>query len=154
MDAVRSLFIPVESGNLLIPNAAIAEVINLVDPAPLTLGKKKIPAWVLGTINWRDQVVPLISFDVLIGDKLPLPVTTARTVVLKAQKNTAKLPYFAIVAQKIPRLVTVFEESIELLSEDDVKSNEYELCQALANGEPASIPDIEKLEQKVLKLMN
>ncbi|THB68617.1 MAG: chemotaxis protein CheW [Gammaproteobacteria bacterium] len=151
MDSVRSLFIPVESGNLLVPNAAIAEIVKLVDPEPFSGGNGSKKEWLRGAIQWREQKVPLISYDMMIGENLPLPVSSARIVIMKGHNDLKKLPYFAISTQKIPKLVTIFSESIEALEDEERALQDFEICNTLANGEPAIIPDIEKIERKIIK---
>ncbi len=149
METVRSLFVPIESDNLLIPNAAIAEITSSVDPHPLK-GRKKVPKWFLGTIDWREQIVPVFSYEALTGGEIPPPTINTRVAVLKAHNNIDKMPYMAIVTQKIPRLVTVYEESIEPLGENK-KLNKTEIAHVLANGEPAVIPNLEEIEKMLLK---
>ncbi|THB73731.1 MAG: chemotaxis protein CheW [Gammaproteobacteria bacterium] len=149
METVRCLFIPTVSDNLLIPNAAIAEITNNVDPHPLK-GRKKVPEWLLGTFEWREQVVPLISLEAINGEEIPAPTINTRIAVLKAHKKITKMPYMAIVTQKIPKLVTIYDEGIEHLGEDkEVKK--IEAAHVLASGEPAVIPDLDEIEKMVLK---
>lgn len=149
METVRSLFIPIENDNLLIPNAAIAEITSSIDPHPLK-GRKKIPAWLLGTIDWREQIVPIFSYEALAGGEIGPPTINTRVAILKAHNNIDKMPYMALVTQKIPRLVTVYDESIEPLGEDK-KLKKTEIAHVLANGEPAVIPNLEEIEKMLLK---
>ena len=149
MESVRSLFIPVVGGNLLVPNAAIAEIIQYIDPEP---GNDDSKPWLVGYLSWRDRRIPLVSYEVACGGDLPLPKATMRIAVLKSLKSNDDLPYLAIITQRIPRLVTVYEESIELLDEDE-EVGEFDLQNVLANGEPAVIPDMLKLENLALQVI-
>ena len=143
MESVRSLFIPVVGGNLLVPNAAIAEIIQYTEPD----GSGDHP-WMLGYLNWRDREVPLISYEVANGGELPLPKSSMRIAVLKSLTSNDDMPYLAILTQRIPRLATIYEESIELL-DDEAELPDYGLQSVLANGEPAIVPDLPKLEALV-----
>lgn len=142
MESVRSLFVPVVGGNLLVPNAAIAEIIQYSEPEVVDSSEP----WMLGFLNWRDRKVPLISYEVANGGELPLPKASMRIVVLKSLTSNDDMPYLAILTQRIPRLATIYEESIELL-DDDEEIPEYGLQSVLANGEPALIPDLVKMEE-------
>ena len=51
VESVRSLWVPLDGINLLVPNVAIAEVINY---QPLDLLEEG-PEWLLGSLRWRDQ---------------------------------------------------------------------------------------------------
>lgn len=149
METVRSLFIPTVNCNLLIPNAAIAEITHSVDPHPLK-GRKKTPSWLLGTFDWREIIVPIFSYEALSGGDIPPPTFNTRVAILKAHNNIDKMPYMALMAQRIPRLVTVYDESIEPLGEGE-KVKKTEIAHVLANGEPAVIPNLEEIERMLLK---
>lgn len=149
METVRCLSIPTANSNLLIPNAAIAEITNNVDPNPLK-GRKKVPEWLLGTFEWREQIVPLISLEAMNGEQIPVPTINTRIAVLKAHKKMTKMPYMAIITQKIPKLITVHDEGIEPLGEDQ-ELKKIEVAHVLASGEPAVIPDLDEIEKQVLK---
>ncbi len=149
METVRCLFIPTADSNLLVPNAAIAEITSNVDPHPLK-GRKKVPEWILGTFEWREQVVPLISIEAINGGDIPPPTINTRVAVIKAHKKMTKMPYMAIMSQKIPKLVTIHEESIEPLGEDQ-ELKKTEIAHVLASGEPAVIPNLDEVEKMLLK---
>ena len=51
VESVRSLWVPLDGINLLVPNVAIAEVINY-QPLDLISGR---PGMVVGPLRWRDQ---------------------------------------------------------------------------------------------------
>jgi chemosensory pili system protein ChpC len=149
MESVRSLSIPVVGANLLVPHAAIAEIIQYQEPERPPANAKP---WLLGTLDWREQKIPLISWEVASGAEPPLPRASMRIVILKSWSSREDFPYFAILTQRIPRLMTVYEESIEPLGED-VDATELDLAHVLANGEPAIIPDLDKLETKAREVL-
>lgn len=146
MESVRSLFIPVVGENLLLPNSAVAEVVSYSAPMSQDDSDEK---WFLGYVVWRDQRIPIISYEVASGKRMPPSNPKARIVVLKALGDQRRFDYFAIVSQQIPRLVTVYAESIEDLEDTDTK-NPVRARYVLANGEPAVIPDVDKMEQLIV----
>ena len=56
---VSTLLIPVEGKTLLLPNVAVAEILEYSHP----VAQPDVPTWYLGNIEWRTLQVPLISFE-------------------------------------------------------------------------------------------
>lgn len=142
---VRSLLIPVEENYLLLPSTVVAEVVTYDDPEPPPKGA---PSWLLGRFNWRGQRVPAVAFEELNGGNGAAPATRARLMVLKALGDRPELPYIGLLAQGIPRLLSVHPDGIEDLDEpmDDALAVSVAV---LVHGEPAFIPDMEYLEEEV-----
>lgn len=147
--SVRSLLIPMEDSYLLLPSTVVAEVVGYSDPEPLP---GDYPSWLLGRFNWRGQRIPVVAFEDINGGSGALPATRARLMVLKALGDRPELPYFAILAQGIPRLVSVHPDGIEDLEEpmDDAPAV---AAAVLAHGEPAFIPDMEFLEDEIYRAL-
>jgi chemosensory pili system protein ChpC len=78
--SIRSQIIPIGGGHLVLPNTAVAEVINYSEPAPIAEG----PEWLLGLLSWRERDVPLLSFEVMCGQSKPSVPVRAKIVVLNA----------------------------------------------------------------------
>jgi chemosensory pili system protein ChpC len=105
---VKSLLIPITDGEIILPNAIIAEITYYTKPEKLN---KKQPNWLLGLIDWRNQKVPLISIE----DSLSLPsatVKTQRTVVLYGLESPQSMPFYAFVAADVPKVLSVSEGSL------------------------------------------
>ena len=78
-------------------------MITFSDPEPV----ENAPAWMLGQIRWRGWRLPLLSFSRFAGWSDEEGQIGAKVVVLKALGGNPKLPYFAVLSQGFPRLVTV-----------------------------------------------
>jgi len=100
VESVRSLLLPLENTNLLVPNVAIAEVLNY-QPLDLVEGG---PDWLLGRLRWRDQDLPVISIERLCGYSLPQGERGSRISILNSVNAETNLPFFAMVTAGIPRL--------------------------------------------------
>lgn len=100
VESVRSLLLPLENTNLLVPNVAIAEVLNY-QPLDLVEGG---PDWLLGRLRWRDQDLPVISIERLCGYSLPRGERGSRISILNSVNAETNLPFFAMVTAGIPRL--------------------------------------------------
>lgn len=148
---VRSLFVPVEHSVLLLPGTVVAEVVPFTEPAPPQ--ESGAPEWYLGSVLWREQRIPLVSVDTLMTGEYTAPGSRARIAVLKALGNREEMPYYGIVTKQIPRLVTVYGESLEILEEGAAGLTGV-AAEVLANGEPAIIPDLDTVEDLLFGYLN
>ncbi len=108
VESVRSLWVPLEGVNLLLPNVAIAEVINYQPVDIIQSG----PDWLLGGLRWRDQQLPIISMERLCGFNLPQGGGRARISILNSVQSATDMPFYAIVTSGIPRLFNADEEAL------------------------------------------
>ena len=89
--------------------------------------------------------MPLVAFAELAGFGKEPAGLGSKVVVLKALGGNAKAPYFAILTQGFPRLVTVSQEGLL----PDVESAELPLgmqARVLLNENSAFVPDLEAVE--------
>jgi chemosensory pili system protein ChpC len=147
--SVRSLLIPVEDGYLLVPGSVVAEVISFSPPETIP---GDTPNWLLGRFDWRGQRIPCISFEGINGSDTLAPASRARLVVLKALGDRPDLAHFAMVAQGIPRLVTVSARGLEAV-EDDIGDAPAIITPVLAQGEPAFIPNMRYMEDRIYRAL-
>lgn len=138
---IRGVLITVTQGRLLLPNASVAEVITYSDPEPVG----DAPDWLLGRVRWRGWRLPLLSFSRLAGWSGEDGQMGAKVAVLKALGNNPKLPFFAVLSQGFPRLVTVSHEA--LAEAHDSKELPLGIhSRVVLNDDPAVIPDLLSLE--------
>jgi len=100
VESVRSLWLPLVNTNLLVPNVAIAEIL---DYQPLDLFEAG-PDWLLGCLRWRDEELPVISIERLCGYSLPQGEHGSRISIFNSVIAETDLPFFAMVTAGIPRL--------------------------------------------------
>lgn len=143
---IRGLLIPLADATLLLPGAVVAEVIGYQDPAPMP-GHDAL-SWLLGAADWRGLRLPVVSVEALLGGAVADAGVRARLIVLKAVSGQSQMPFFAVLAQQIPRLATVTPDTIEPLGEDEEPAAD-DYRHVLANGEPAVIPDLQAIESQV-----
>ena len=61
------MLIPLQSERLLVPRMCVAEVIAFADA--VRTREDAAPDWFLGTIEWNNRRVPIVSFDSTTGDE-------------------------------------------------------------------------------------
>lgn len=142
---IRGVLIQVAGARLLLPNATIAEVLSFADPDPVA----DVPDWLLGRIRWRGWQLPLVAFARLAGISDEKGGLGSKVVVLKALGGDPKLPFFAVLTQGFPRLVTVSEAA--LVTEETERSllpNGVH-ARVVLNEDEALVPDLGQVEQMI-----
>ena len=115
------------------------------DPEPV----ENAPAWMLGQLRWRGWRLPLLSFSRFAGWSNEDGHLGAKVAVLKALGGNSKLPFFAVLSQGFPRLVTVSHDSlIDNAGEGDEQPPGV-LMPVLLRDDPAVVPDLAQIEQRL-----
>ena len=141
---IRGVLIQVADARLLLPNATIAEVLSYAAPEPL----EDAPDWLLGRIRWRGWQLPLVSFARFAGIAEEQGGLGSKVIVLKALGGNPKRPYFALLTQGFPRLVTVTEQTLAT-QEEGAGLPAGVLARVRLNENDAMVPDLAALEQRL-----
>jgi chemosensory pili system protein ChpC len=150
---VYSLMIPTVRTNILLPNSGVAEIVPFSNMGLFSEQEsEKTPDWFLGHLLWRGHEVPLISIDVIRGERDPQANKRSRVAVVHTLNSNRDIPYLAIVVQGIPRLSHVTAEKMELIETDSL--SDAEKMHIKVDDVEATIPDLDKLEEMVLAVMS
>jgi len=141
---VRSVLLPVHNGQLLLPNASVAEVAAFRDATELS----DSPDWLLGLISWRWKEIPLVCFDTLVGMPPKKTGVRARIAICYVLSGNPKQPFFGILTQSVPHLTRASEEFMES-DPEPAELGESVIQQVLVNGEKAWIPDLDTIEAMI-----
>ena len=141
---IRGVLIQVADARLLLPNATIAEVLSYADPEPVA----DAPDWLLGRIRWRGWQLPLVAFSRFTGIADERGGLGSKVIVLKALGGDPQNPFFSLLTQGFPRLVTVTEDAIASDS-DDAAVPEGVLARVRLNEDDALLPDLVALEERI-----
>jgi chemosensory pili system protein ChpC len=140
---IRSVMVPVTNGELLLPNASVAEIVGYGEPEPID----QAPAWLLGNVLWHGWQVPVMSFGVLTEQLDSEPVDGAKICVTKSLVSNERMPYIGLLAQGFPRLVTVTEA---VLTEVPQASSHIAIAGKVIIGDrEALVPDLDRIGQLV-----
>ena len=146
---IRGVLIQVADARLLLPNATIAEVLSYADPEPVA----DAPDWLLGRIRWRGWQLPLIAFSRFTGIAEEHGGLGSKVIVLKALGGDAKRPFFAVLTQGFPRLVTVTDGALAT-ADDDASVPEGVLARVRLNEDDALLPDLAVLEMRIAEALD
>ena len=102
--------------------------------------------WLLGRIRWRGWQLPLVAFARLSGIAEEHGGLGSKVIVLKALGGDPKAPYFAILTQGFPRLVTVARDTVVTDTSSDDALPEGVQARVLLNEDEALLPDLEHVE--------
>ena len=145
---IRCVLIPSAGVRLLLPNAAVAEVITLTGVEPVA----DAPSWLLGRIAWRGWSIPLVSFDHVASPAEDAPAQATRVAVLKAVGRHPEMPYLAVLIHGFPRLVTLNAELL-LPTHDGHELPFGVRARVLVRDDTAVIPDLEALENTLIEML-
>lgn len=141
LESLNGLIVPLAGQPLLLPNVAVAELVGYRLSQPANDG----PAWFLGWILWRDQRVPLIDPEVLLGQPAAEPPQAPRSLVLNAVGGRAGSRFIAMRVRGIPRSKKVIRGEIDAAgSASEFISQPVRLAD---EAETLLIPDLAAIEQ-------
>ena len=146
---IRGVLIQIAEARLLLPNATIAEVLSYADPEPIA----DAPDWLLGRIRWRGWQLPLIAFSRFTGIAEEHGGLGSKVIVLKALGGDTKRPFFAVLTQGFPRLVTVTEAALAT-ADADATVPEGVLARVRLNENDALLPDLAVLEMRISEALD
>jgi chemosensory pili system protein ChpC len=109
---VRCLVIPLHERRLLLPNAAVAELIGFREPEPFV----DVEPWLLGEVSWHRRSIPVVDFERLIGGEPRIGSVRQRIIVCYAADPGLAWPLVGFIAQGVPRLLRVEQSVIETAS--------------------------------------
>ncbi|KAF1006061.1 MAG: hypothetical protein GAK32_02536 [Pseudomonas fluorescens] len=134
---LTGLLLPLADRQLLLPNVAVAELIDFQRGEPAS----DAPPWYLRQVTWRDRQLPLISFEAVCGGPSVVG-ERARIVVLNTLGGRSALKFIALVIQGIPRSYKLDNQ----LSYVDVPLCRLELAAVQVGEHVAKVPDLQGLE--------
>lgn len=142
---VSGVLIPAGTADVLLPNAAVAEVTTFNDPTPLP----SVPDWLLGTVTWRGCSVPLVSLARAgaepTGSGHP---RRSRVMICYTPSGNSALPYVGILASGPPRLVRL---SAQVLKPAQIEPEHPFVLHGLIYAQrSAFIPDMDAIERALL----
>jgi chemosensory pili system protein ChpC len=141
LEPVRCLVVPAEPGILVIPSAAVAEVV------PLNLFQGSSTKDMLGYISWRGLDVPVYTMEGLTGKEIPDFGKRSKACIFYPWKGSAKNKFFAIATNHDPRPRLLGSEDIQA-SDDNYAENAFVKASFLFDGESAIIPDLQAISQQ------
>lgn len=143
---VRCLLMPFSGFNVLIPNTAVAEVIGYEEPHMDAVG----PAWLKGFVVWRGVKIPVVSFEKLVGHTEGHLAEHARLIIFNALGGSGNLPFIAMTAQGLPRLVALKDANLHHVPGEKMEVTGV-YVRLLLDGNAVIVPDLEVIEKMLVQ---
>jgi chemosensory pili system protein ChpC len=141
---VRSLLIPTLGGEFLVPNAAVAEIVGYREPQPVP----GAPEWLLGVLSWREQMIPVMAIESVLGRAQPRASRGSRLIVVHALKRRGDLEFYGLLCNGFPRLIRI--DNSNMSRDENVKPESKLIAfKVEVEGRPGEILDLEQVEDVV-----
>ena len=141
---IDCLLIPLNDRNLLLPNITVSEVVPFLH---LRTAETKTSS-ILGQLEWRGMLLPVVCYELLNGNNPPPPNPDARFIVLPMTHQRSNPPFYALLTQGIPKLVHLTEDDMQKV--DAVGMGELDQMAVIIDGLVAMIPDLAVAEKYIL----
>jgi len=148
LDMLPCLLIPIQGGRMVLPNVTIAELIPFQQPQAIA----NAPDWIVGEIEWRGTMIPVISYEEFSGFKKGPPGQDLRVAVVNSPNGEAgNMRFFGMLTQGIPSLIKLEEAAIKE-NQNTVLQKGQKMAVTLETGH-ATIPDLDMLEDAIIKAL-
>ena len=145
---IRGVVIPAIGINLLLPNAAIAEVAGFQEP-PETAASSP---WLLGEVEWRGCTIPVVAMGS--GEnpaRAALAFSRLKLIVCYAPDGNQAVPYLGLCATGMPHLARFHAE--DLLPPVIEMQTPFAAQHLIYEDAPACIPDLDAVAKAVQDLL-
>ncbi len=139
------VLIPLNAGNLLLPNVCVAEILLWRRIKSLA----GAPDWCLGLLGWRGQSIPVVRFESLNNSRSEERKTGRCMIVMNRSRSSDGLAFYALAAHGLPRMVQLADDD---LSNEPSKLGPGEIVVVKLGTESAIIPNLDFIESNVRKL--
>ena len=141
-EELYAVMIALDGDTLLLPNAAVAEVVA----ADSMIRQEEGPEWLLGFYNWNARRVPAISLEALNGGRKPTHSRRERLIIVNSLGTKLAGGVVAFLAQSYPHLITLNRAAIRSLPLNSSDRPELVLTRVKIANSEALIPDFETIE--------
>lgn len=143
---LSALLVPVIGQLLVVPSAVVVEIIKrreLVRPPGA-------PDWLLGTLQWHHERLPVLSFEALNGQTDADAGHGSRIVITSALAEGGQRRNYAILAQGVPHLLLMTAADVQAVEAPAL--GPAERMKVRVHGQDAAIPDFDFIEQHLAQL--
>lgn len=145
-NSIRCIQLPLVDWQLILPNAAVAEIIAYSNP------DQPGEDWLDGLLNWRGAVIPIISVEKMCQRDSVEPGARTRIAIIYNLSGDKKLPYAGIILQDIPRAYLAEEDRMQsVISNSDCQ---FILGRADIMLEQLMIPDLDAMMSAIKQRLN
>ena len=138
---LQGLLIPQRQMPLLLPSSAVIEILGYREVRENTSDA----GWILGTFSWRNLVLPLVSMERVLGVEREGKRGRKRIIVVHVFSDKLKTPFIGIEATGMPRLVSLNEDTLEVLEGEPWPEDWPISDRVKVQDVEALVPDLDRL---------
>jgi chemosensory pili system protein ChpC len=139
------LHIPIQGGRMVLPNVTIAELIPFQKPSQID----NAPDWIVGEIEWRGTMIPIVSYEDFSGFKKGPAGQDLRVAVVNSPNGEqGKMRFFGLLTQGLPSLIKLEEAAIKENQNTTLQKGQ-KMAVTLETGH-ATIPDLDIIAAAIL----
>lgn len=142
-DRIHTVEIPIAGMSLLVPSASIAEVTTVLPLTRVPFGAN----WLLGAVAWRQQVLPVVSFEALVGLSASAVGTSSKIVVFYPLTGRHEWEFFGLLTVAEPRPHAVDAAMAATVEADELPGSPLIATGLKLAGRIMAIPDTEALKR-------
>ena len=146
---IKCIILTLKKDNVLVPSVAVAEIFSVeaIDDVVDS------PDWLLGTFKWRNQDIPLMSFEAISGEEdISLNRSTQIAVLYDLSDEEAiETPYIGLRISGVPHVNRFTADQIKV---NEIVFPDHALVaqRVKVNGVSMSILDIDAMSTMILEL--
>jgi len=138
---LQGLLIPQRQMPLLLPSSAVIEILGYREVSE----NASDASWILGSFSWRNLVLPLVSMERVLGVEREGKRGRKRIIVVHVFSDKLKTPFMGIEATGMPRLLSLNEETLEVL-EGEPWPDDWPISDRVkVQDVEALVPDLDRL---------
>ena len=143
-DELYAVLVALASDTLLVPNAAVAEVVSI---DALRVPNDGLPPWIAGTVTYNNRELTVVRFEVLNGGGGGEDTRRTRLAIMQPVTTALRTGQYAVVCQGYPHLVTLNRQALKKERAQPGDKEDIVLTRVSIANTNALIPNLEKIEQ-------
>lgn len=147
-EEIHAVLLALAGDTLLLPNAAVAEVVAADRLQPAAQG----PAWLAGTMPYQDYRLRVLRFEVLNGATPSANTRRTRVAILHGISGRLTGGQYALICQGHPNLVTLNREALRHEPRHAADREDLVLARVKIANTSAVIPNLEQIEIELARL--
>ncbi len=142
-ELISCVLIPLQDYYLLLPNAAIAEVI----PMPKLNSSSPMPQHQLGHYTWQENTIPVINLEGFFSNTDIAPSQRSKLGIFRTINSASTLPAYAFPCLGSPQLIQINESALNVVNQPTPSA--YIHSQIQIGSKVATIPNLDALESAI-----
>jgi chemosensory pili system protein ChpC len=145
-EELYAVLVSLSGDTLLLPNAAVAEVVS---PERMARAADGAPPWFAGRLPYNNRQVPVVRFEVLNGSGPGNDTRRTRLAIVHAITDRVRAGQYAIVCQGYPHLVTLNRAALRKEPLVSTDRDGVVLTRVSIANTSALIPNLEAIEAQL-----